>query len=254
MVTTLSRSNDPQVDATPSAVVLDQVTRRYGSGPSTVVALDDVSLQLETGEFLAVMGPSGSGKSTLLNLIGALDRPNAGRIDVAGDEISRMTAQEAARYRRRAVGFIFQSFNLLPRLTVLENVALPLMFDGIGRAERQHRAADTLTRLGLEDRLQHRPPTLSGGEKQRVAIARALVNRPALLLADEPTGNLDSGSARIALELMAGLNRDLGQTILLITHDSQVASYAQGIVRMRDGRIAEDDRRGRHLAPTEGRS
>jgi putative ABC transport system ATP-binding protein len=187
------------------------------------------------------MGPSGSGKSTLLNLIGALDRPTEGRIIVGDRDIARLSTKEAACYRRREVGFIFQSFNLLPRLTVLENVALPLMFEGIAPAVRTRRARATLENLGLSDRLHHQPTTLSGGEQQRVAIARALINQPRLLLADEPTGNLDSRNAEAVVTLLADLNHTRGQTILLITHNPEVAGTAGQIVHMRDGRIVHAD-------------
>src|SRR5207245_7431094 len=189
-------------------------------------------------EFVAIMGPSGSGKSTLLNLVGALDRPSGGRVLVGGRDISRLTPKDAARYRRREVGFIFQSFNLLPRQTVLENVIAPLMFDSVGPAERRERATEALRRLGMEDRLLHRPATLSGGEQQRVAIARALIGRPRVLLADEPTGNLDSRNAAAVQDLLRGLHED-GQTILLITHDAGVAANAGRMVHTLDGRIVD---------------
>ncbi|HET9848224.1 MAG TPA: ABC transporter ATP-binding protein [Candidatus Dormibacteraeota bacterium] len=232
------------------ATSLESVTRVYGQGSSSVKALADVSLRVGDAEFVAVMGPSGSGKSTLLNVIGALDRPNRGRVVVDGQDIARLDARAAARYRRRSVGFIFQSFNLLPRLTVLENVALPLMFEGVGQRERIRRAAAVLTEIGMADRLGHRPPTLSGGEKQRAAIARALIANPDLLLADEPTGNLDSNTATTVMRLIADLNRSRGQTVLLITHDLQVASYARRVVRMRDGRVidGESEKEGVHEA------
>jgi putative ABC transport system ATP-binding protein len=223
------------------AVCLESVGRRYGRGRSEVRALDGVSLEIGDGAFVAVMGPSGSGKSTLLNLIGALDRPTEGRIIVGDRDIARLSTKEAACYRRREVGFIFQSFNLLPRLTVLENVALPLMFEGIAPAVRTRRARATLENLGLSDRLHHQPTTLSGGEQQRVAIARALINQPRLLLADEPTGNLDSRNAEAVVTLLADLNHTRGQTILLITHNPEVAGTAGQIVHMRDGRIVHAD-------------
>ena len=226
------------------AVSLEGVSQRYGRGSSEVVALESVSLTVNEGAFLAIMGPSGSGKSTLLNLVGALDKPSAGRIVVGGRDIASLSAKEAARYRRLEVGFIFQSFNLLPRLTVLENVALPLMFDGVAPAERAQRATAVLEELGLGERLRHKPPTLSGGEKQRAAIARALINNPRLLLADEPTGNLDSRNAGAAMELLAGLNRSRRQTIILITHDAEVAAHAGQVVHMRDGRLVANDGKG----------
>ena len=218
---------------------LRNVVRQYGRGDSAVRALDDVTLTVADGEFLAIMGPSGSGKSTLLNLVGALDRPDQGSIAVGGRDIAGLSVKESARYRREEVGFIFQSFNLLARLSVLENVAMPLMFDGVPPSERTTRARAMLEELGMGHRLQHRPPTLSGGEKQRVAIARALVHQPRLLLADEPTGNLDSRNAESAMELLTQLNRDRGQAIVLITHEADVARHATRVVHMRDGRIVD---------------
>jgi putative ABC transport system ATP-binding protein len=223
----------------PVAVTLESVSRTYGQGKSQVTALEDISLEVCEGEFVAVMGPSGSGKSTLLNIIGALDRPNRGRIVVEGQNIASLDPRSAARYRRRSVGFVFQSFNLLPRLTVLENVALPLMFEGTAPAPRMKRAARILEELGMQDRINHRPATLSGGEKQRVAIGRALVNDPYLILADEPTGNLDSKTASVVLGLLSELNHSRGQTVLLITHDAGIAAHADRIVQMRDGRIID---------------
>ena len=220
-----------------SAVRLENVTQRFGRGQSEVVALDHVTLQIAEGEFVAIMGPSGSGKSTLLNLIGALDRPTEGRIVIADRDIAGLSVKEAARYRRREVGFVFQSFNLLPRLTVLENVALPLVFDGVAPSERVRRARASLEALHMSDRLSHLPNTLSGGEKQRVAIARALINSPRLLLADEPTGNLDSKNAAAVVSLLVELNRTQGQTVILITHNLEVAEAAGRTVQMRDGHI-----------------
>jgi putative ABC transport system ATP-binding protein len=231
------------VPGTP-AIEVEVVERTYGRGDSEVHALQRVSLSVAKGEFVAIMGPSGSGKSTLLNLIGALDRPSAGRVLAGGRDIAALNAREAARYRRREVGFVFQSFNLLPRLTVLENVALPLMFEGVVPAERDRKARGLLEDLGLGGRLQHKPGTLSGGEKQRVAIARALVNDPRVLLADEPTGNLDSKNAQAAMELLVELNRTRRQTIFLITHEAEVARHASRVVHMRDGRITDQEEAG----------
>jgi putative ABC transport system ATP-binding protein len=220
-------------------VSVAHLSRRYGKGDAAVTALDDVSLEVGDGEFLALMGPSGSGKSTLLNLLGALDRPTSGRVEVGGRDVARLSPRDASRFRRREIGFVFQSFNLLPRMSVLENVALPLVFEGVAAAERHRRAAALLDDLGLTPRASHRPGTLSGGERQRVAIARALVNGPALLLADEPTGNLDSRNAAVAMELLAQLNRERGQTIIVITHDPEVAAHARRTLHMRDGRILD---------------
>jgi putative ABC transport system ATP-binding protein len=225
-------------------IELDGVERTYGKGDSEVHALRRVTLSVAEGEFIAVMGPSGSGKSTMLNLIGALDRPSAGRILAGGRDIARLSTRDAARYRRREIGFVFQSFNLLPRLTVLENVVLPLMFEGTAPAERDRKARGLLDDLGLAARLQHKPGTLSGGEKQRVAIARALVNDPRVLLADEPTGNLDSKNAEAAMELLVELNRDRHQTVFLITHEAEVARHASRVVHMRDGSIIDAEGSG----------
>jgi putative ABC transport system ATP-binding protein len=230
------------------ATSLDSVSRTYGHGPNRVRALDRVSLRIHDGEFVAVMGPSGSGKSTLCNVIGALDRPDEGRVVVDGQDITRLSARDAARYRRRSVGFIFQSFNLLPRLTVLENVALPLLFERVPAGERSRKAADLLEQLGMRDRLHHCPPTLSGGEKQRVAIARALVSGPDLVLADEPTGNLDSTTAETVMNLISDLNHSRHQTVLVITHDAQVASHASRVLHMRDGLVVDPQKEARHAA------
>ncbi len=227
------------------AVALEGVSRHYGQGRGRVVALEGVSFTVRPGEFLAIMGPSGSGKSTLLNVIGALDAPSGGRVRVGGRDIAALAPVERARYRRREVGFIFQAFNLLPRLTALENVALPLLLDGVAPAERRRRAAALLDEMGLADRLSHTPGTLSGGEQQRVAIARALVNAPRLLLADELTGNLDSRTAQAIVALLTTLHRTRHQTIILITHDAAIAGLAERRVRMHDGRLVAAD------APTE---
>ena len=212
-----------------------------GQGPGRVVALEGVSLTVRPGEILAIMGPSGSGKSTLLNVLGALDAPSGGRILVGGRDIAALAPAERARYRRCEVGFIFQAFNLLPRLTALENVALPLLLDGVAPGERRRRATALLDEVGLADRQSHTPGALSGGERQRVAIARALVTAPRLLLADEPTGNLDSRTTQAIVALLAALHRTRQQTIILITHDAAIADVAERRVRMRDGRLVEAD-------------
>jgi putative ABC transport system ATP-binding protein len=217
------------------AVSVRDLRRVYGRGDGEgVAALNGLTLEVRRGEFLAVMGPSGCGKSTLLNLIGGLDRPTGGAIVVDGEEISRLNADRLARYRRERVGIIFQSFNLLPRYTVLENAAMPLVFAGVPRRERERRAAEILERLGMSPRSKHRPPELSGGELQRAAIARALIHRPTLLLADEPTGNLDSANGAAVAALLRELHGQ-GQTIMLVTHDAEMAGNAQRVVRMRDG-------------------
>jgi putative ABC transport system ATP-binding protein len=213
------------------------IGKTYRSGRLEVEALKAVDLDVEPGDFLAIVGPSGSGKSTLMNLIGCLDRPTVGSYRLAGTDVSAMSDDELAAVRNRTIGFVFQSFNLLPRTTALENVAMPLMYAGVGRSERQQRAREALERLGLGERLLHEPSELSGGQQQRVAIARALVSRPTILLADEPTGNLDSASGADVLGLLHELN-DAGTTIVLITHDSDVAVAAKSSVRVRDGRVA----------------
>ncbi len=220
-----------------SVVAADGVSKVYGNGSARVAALDGIDFRVSRGEFVAVMGPSGSGKSTLLQLIAAMDRPTEGRIVVDGQDIAGLDQRAAARFRLRSIGFIFQAFNLLPNLTALENVALPLAFAGIAPRERRRQAYELLERLGLGERAAHHPPTLSGGERQRVAVARALVNRPLLLLADEPTGNLDSKSAAAVLDLLADLRRTSGQTVLLITHDTGVAARGDRVVRLHDGRV-----------------
>jgi putative ABC transport system ATP-binding protein len=209
----------------------------YSSGRLEVQALVDVDLDVAPGDFLAIVGPSGSGKSTLMNLLGCLDRPTSGTYRLAGTDVATLPDDALARVRNRTIGFVFQSFNLLPRTTALENVAMPLLYAGVGRAERIRRAHDSLARLGLEDRLTHEPSELSGGQQQRVAIARALVTEPAIILADEPTGNLDSASGADVLRLLHDLN-DAGTTIILITHDSDVAVAAKRSVHVRDGRVS----------------
>ena len=212
------------------------VARVYPTGATAVSALDGVTLEVRRGEFVAVMGPSGSGKSTLLNILAGLERPTRGTVIVDGADITRLDEVALARYRRDKVGIIFQAFNLLPRYRVVDNVALPLVFAGITRELRLARAREMLDRLGMGPRADHRPSQLSGGELQRTAIARALVTDPALLLADEPTGNLDSANGEALLALLGELHAR-GQTIVLVTHDAGIASRAQRIVRMRDGRI-----------------
>jgi putative ABC transport system ATP-binding protein len=228
------------VVATPavaSVIEMRGIGKIYRSGRLEVEALQGVDLDVVPGDFLAIVGPSGSGKSTLMHLLGCLDRPTSGTYRLAGTDVAGLSDDELARVRNRTIGFVFQSFNLLPRTTALENVAMPLLYAGIGRSERLERARDALARLGLEDRLSHEPSELSGGQQQRVAIARALVTRPAIILADEPTGNLDSASGADVLELLHELN-DTGTTIVLITHDSDVAVAAKRSVRVRDGRLA----------------
>ena len=213
------------------------LTRRYHVGKSVVAALADVDLTVPRGEFTALVGPSGSGKSTLLNLIGGLDRPSSGDVRVDSLSLGTATESERVRYRRERVGFIFQSFNLLPTYTALENVEAPLMLAEIPKSERRDRALKLLESVGLGPRVQHLPNELSGGEKQRVAIARALANRPWLLLADEPTGNLDSKTGAAVLDLLCNLVKAQGLTMIMVTHDSEVAARADRIIHLRDGSI-----------------
>jgi putative ABC transport system ATP-binding protein len=221
------------------AICAVDLARTFEVGETTVEALRGVDLEVPKGQFVALVGPSGSGKSTFLNLVGGLDRPTSGELWVDGEELSASKEKALTQHRRRRVGFVFQSFNLLPRLTALENVALPLMFVGVPERERLARARDLLVQVGLEGRLEHRPTQLSGGEQQRVAIARALVGRPAIILADEPTGNIDSATGREIMELLRDLNRDQGVTLLLVTHDAEAAAFADVVVQLRDGQIAQ---------------
>ena len=215
---------------------LEGVTKVYRMGQVEVPALRGVDLTIDPGAFLAIMGPSGSGKSTLLHIAGLLDRPTSGRVLWAGDEVSSLRSARLAELRGRHIGFVFQTFNLMPTLSALENVELPLVFQGERPRERKRRAAQLLALVGLADRQRHRPGQLSGGERHRVAIARALVSDPQLILADEPTGNLDSASGREILEVLRDLN-ERGKTLVLVTHDVEAAKVARNILRMRDGRI-----------------
>ena len=225
--------------ATPQApplLQLEGVSRIYDMGRVQVVALRDVNLTIEAGEFVAVLGPSGSGKSTLMNLNGCLDRPTTGTYRLGGQDVAMLTGDDLATVRGRNVGFVFQSYDLLPRTSALENVATPLMYQAVGRRERLVRARAVLERLGLGDRLDHHPNELSGGQQQRVGIARALVTDPPIILADEPTGNLDTVSGADVLALFRQLHRT-GRTVILITHDADVASHADRQVHVRDGRV-----------------
>jgi putative ABC transport system ATP-binding protein len=224
----------------PAILQLADVTRVYRLGGETVHALDGVNLTVSRGEFLAVMGRSGSGKSTLLNVVGCLDRPTSGTILLDGIDVTRLPKSELPRIRRQKLGFVFQLFNLIPTLTALENVMLPMEYAGLPEKTRRLQAQAALDAVGLADRLGHRPGELSGGQAQRVAIARALAPQPAIVLADEPTGALDSQSARAVIGLMRQFNQSRGQTFIIVTHDPQVAEQTNRIVRLSDGRVASD--------------
>ena len=218
---------------------LVNITKVYGDGDSIVRALDGVSLTVNTGDYLAIMGASGSGKSTLMNIIGALDVATAGQYHLDGIDINTLDEDALSIVRNRKIGFIFQSFNLIPRTTALANVELPLSYRGIKRGERRERAKEALAAVGLSDRMHHRPNELSGGQQQRVAVARALVAQPSLLLADEPTGNLDSRATADVLKLLDEMH-DQGRTIVMITHETEVAQHADRVIVLMDGRISED--------------
>jgi ABC-type lipoprotein export system ATPase subunit len=224
-------------------ISLERVSRVYQMGHVRVPALDDVSLEIRDGEFVAIVGPSGSGKSTMMHILGCLDRPTAGAYALAGTTVAQLDDDGLARLRSRTIGFVFQSYNLLPRTSALDNVATPLLYQGVGRAERAHRARAALERLGLGDRVDHEPTELSGGQQQRVAVARALVTEPALILADEPTGNLDSHAGAEVMALLRELH-GTGRTIVLITHDPAVAASADRQIQLLDGRIAADHSSG----------
>ncbi|HVM50691.1 MAG TPA: ABC transporter ATP-binding protein [Candidatus Acidoferrum sp.] len=217
-----------------------KISRRYQMGSETIHALREVSLSIETGEYVAIMGPSGSGKSTLMNLIGCLDTPTSGEYELNGVQVSQMDDNQLAEVRNKEIGFIFQTFNLLPRSDALRNVELPLIYSGMPAEERRQVALEALTKVGLADRIHHRPNELSGGQRQRVAVARALVNRPSILLADEPTGNLDTKTGAEILALFSELSRQ-GNTLIVVTHEEDVAKHAHRILRIRDGLIASDE-------------
>lgn len=231
-------------------IQIEDIHKIYDTGAVQVQALRGVSLTVEEGEFLAIMGASGSGKSTLMNVLGCLDRPTRGRYLLDGEDVSKLNRYQLARIRNRKLGFVFQGFNLLKRHTALENVELPLLYAGVPARERKRRALAKLELVGLADRAGHLPNQLSGGQQQRVAIARALVNEPRILLADEPTGNLDSVTSEEILAEFQRLHRDLGQTIIMVTHELDVADHAQRIVLIRDGRVADDRS---NLRPREAR-
>ena len=235
MVETVSPAGDG------AAVAVSNVTRRYGEGETAVDALRGVTLDVARGELVSIMGPSGSGKSTMMNTLGCLDTPTAGEYWLNGQEVSRMPDDALARIRNREIGFVFQTFNLLPRATALHNVELPLIYAGLGARQRRNRAAHALERVGLADRMEHKPNELSGGQRQRVAIARALVNQPSILLADEPTGNLDSATGADIMRLFEELH-EAGQTIVLVTHEHDIAAHARRAIHLLDGNVERDVR------------
>jgi putative ABC transport system ATP-binding protein len=218
---------------------IKNITKVYEMGDLSVRALDGVSVGIERGEYIAIMGPSGSGKSTLMNLIGCLDTPTSGSYVLNGREVAQMSDDELAAIRNQEIGFVFQTFNLLPRTTALHQVELPLVYGGVSKRDRRERAVKALNAVGLGDRMQHQPSEMSGGQRQRVAIARALINNPSILLADEPTGNLDSQTGVEIMALFDELNRN-GNTIVLVTHEEDIAAHARRIVRLRDGKILSD--------------
>ncbi|PWT84618.1 MAG: macrolide ABC transporter ATP-binding protein [Acidobacteria bacterium] len=236
------------VDEQGLAVIrMERITKQYVMGEVTIHALKGVDLLIHRNEYVAIMGPSGSGKSTLMNMIGCLDTPTSGRYQLNGKDVALIEDHRLAAIRNREIGFVFQTFNLLPRSTSLENVELPLIYAGVPSKERKGRAEEALMAVGLADRINHRPNELSGGQRQRVAIARALVNNPSILLADEPTGNLDSNTGREIMALFEKLH-DRGNTILVITHEEDVATRARRVVRLRDGFIESDNERGAHAS------
>lgn len=231
-----------------SIIHLSAIARVYRIGSETIHALRDVSVEINQNEYVAMMGPSGSGKSTLMNIIGCLDTPSSGNYVLNGIEVSKMTDNELAEVRNKEIGFIFQTFNLLPRSTALENVALPLVYAGISKSERNKRALKTLADVGLGDRVKHRPNELSGGQRQRVAVARALVNNPSIILADEPTGNLDSKTSEEIMALFNEIHK-MGNTIIVVTHEEEIARHAHRIVRLKDGLIESDQKNDQILKP-----
>jgi len=229
----MAESGKPLIEAV-------DIEKDYPTGAGVFQALRGVSLSIAAGEFVAIMGASGSGKSTFMNLLGCLDRPTRGSYHLDGKDVSRMSSDRLAALRNREIGFVFQGFNLLPKLTALDNVALPLMYAGMGREARRRQAQATLDRVGLGERSHHTPLQLSGGQQQRVAIARALATRPRIIFADEPTGNLDSETSRQVMDFFSQLNREEGITLVLVTHEADIAAYARRRIRFHDGRVVED--------------
>ncbi len=225
-------------------IEVSSLSRLYHVGDSDIAALNNVSLSIGKGEFVAIMGPSGSGKSTFMNLIGCLDTPSSGTYRLDGSDVSSLVRDELAEIRNNKIGFVFQGFNLLSRTTALENVELPLLYSGMPARQRRERALDALKTVGLEDRVDHQPNQLSGGQQQRVTIARAIVNKAPIILADEPTGNLDTKTSAEIMELFVRLNRDSGITVILVTHEHDIAAYSRRLVRFRDGSIISDEETG----------
>lgn len=221
-------------------ITMQDITKTYQMGDTTVRALDGVTVSINKGEFVAITGPSGSGKSTLMNILGCLDRPTAGSYKLDGDEVATLNDDQLALTRNKKIGFVFQNFNLLPRISAVKNIELPLVYAGVDNAERIRRAIETLTKVGIVDRKDHRPNELSGGQRQRVAIARALVTDPAILIADEPTGNLDTKSSLEIMDIFCGLHAQ-GRTIIMVTHEADIAAYAKRVIFVRDGKILKDE-------------
>ncbi|MDX5327036.1 MAG: ABC transporter ATP-binding protein [Bacteroidota bacterium] len=230
-------------------IKLQDIIRNFPLGSQVVKVLKGISLEIDRNEYVALMGPSGSGKSTLMNLIGCLDTPTSGRYWVNGKDVSTLSDNELADIRNQEIGFVFQTFNLIPRQTALQNVALPLVYAGLKKKERDDRAKEALTKVGLEDRMDHRPSQLSGGQRQRVAVARALVNNPSIILADEPTGNLDTKTSYEIMELFRAIH-EMGNTIILVTHEEDIAQNAHRIIRLRDGMVERDEKQEPYHNPS----
>ncbi len=231
---------EPTARGRRSVVLVEHLFKQYETAAGPHPVLQDINLQIMDGEFVALMGPSGSGKSTFMNILGCLDTPTSGRFELDGHDTARLDSDRLAQLRNRFIGFVFQGFNLLPRVSLVENVALPLVYAGVGRSERLARAGELLERVGLGQYLGHHPNQISGGQQQRVAIARALANRPRLILADEPTGNLDTTTSHEIMSLFDRLNADEGITIVLVTHEADVARFAHRLVRFQDGKVSHD--------------
>ena len=229
-----------------TVIRLKDITKTYIMGDTIVNALDHVDVSIASGEFTSIMGPSGSGKSTMMNILGCLDRPTSGEYFLDGKEIAGYNDDELAKTRNAKIGFVFQNFNLLPKMTAQENVALPLVYAGVNEEERMQRAKEALAAVGLGDRIEHRPSEMSGGQRQRVAIARALINNPAIIMADEPTGNLDTKSSYEIMDIFKNMNA-VGRTVVMVTHEPDIAEQTKRILRMRDGRLVSDEWRTNHV-------